>query len=257
MRYPDAERVAEWKREFGAYVANNNLPALEFMRLSSDHTRGTTPGSWTPQRYVSDNDAAVGQVVDAVSHSPYWSSTAIFVVEDDAQNGPDHVDSHRTTALVISPYTAQSSPRADSTHYDTAAMVRTIELILGLKPLSQYDATALPIADLFGAQGDTTPYSAIPQGVISGVTTAHMYGALQSGQLNFALPDQASAQALNRILWHAMKGARTPYPGLNPYGVSMPKPSHYLWGELGSAKDPMLRVHGSLMVHIVPSSRPR
>ena len=116
LRYRDVDRVAEWQREFSQNVANNDLPQLEFLRLSSDHTAGTTPNSWTPQYYAADNDAAVGKLVDAVSHSKYWASTAIFVTEDDAQNGPDHVDSHRTEALVISPYTAQTAPRAEHGH---------------------------------------------------------------------------------------------------------------------------------------------
>jgi len=253
MSYPDLERVTEWKREFADFVTNKNLPALELVRLSNDHTRGTATGTWTPQRFASDNDAAVGQLVDTVSHSPYWSSTAIFVVEDDAQNGPDHVDSHRTEALVISPYTSQSSARADSTHYDTAAMVRTIELILGLKPLSQYDATATPMWRVFAGQADTAPYTAIPQGVTTGTTVAGMFGAKESNQLNFALPDHASALTLNHILWHAIKGARTPYPGADPYGIPVPSTSAYAWSALSSAAYPLLNVHGTPPLHILRS----
>ncbi|HEX6510541.1 MAG TPA: hypothetical protein VF221_23175, partial [Chloroflexota bacterium] len=202
----------------------------------------------------SDNDAAVGQVVDAVSHSPYWASTAIFVVEDDAQNGPDHVDSHRTTAYVISPYTSQAAPRADSTHYDTAAMVRTIELLLGLHPLSQFDATATPMWRLFGARANTTPYTAIPQSVTTGSTTLQMFGAKESNNLNFALPDQAQAGVVNHILWHAIKGARTPYPGPDPYGI--PKPpatASYVWGSMGARVYPLLNAHGVQKLHVVQS----
>jgi YVTN family beta-propeller protein len=251
MRYPDLERLAEWKSEFDGFVKNGNLPSLEFLRLSSDHTKGTAPGFWTPQRYVSENDAAVGQLVDIVSHSSYWSSTAIIVVEDDAQNGPDHLDSHRTEALVISPYTARSTPRADSTHYDTAAMVRTIELILGLKPLSQYDATAMPMWRLFGSSPDTTAYNSIPQSVTSGTTMLGKYGATQSEDMNWAIPDQAWAPALNRIVWHAIKGARTPYPGADPYGIPMPSTSHYVWGSLSPRAYPLLRVHGDPKLRVV------
>ncbi len=105
LRYREAERVQEWAREFVNYEKNGNLPGLEIMRLPNDHTAGTQPGRLTPQEYVAENDLAVGQVVDIVSHSSDWKSTAIFITEDDAQNGPDHVDAHRTTSLVVSPYT--------------------------------------------------------------------------------------------------------------------------------------------------------
>jgi hypothetical protein len=161
------------------------------------------------------------------------------------------VDSHRTEALVISPYTSQTSPRAESTHYDTAAMVRTIELILGLKPLSQYDATAMPLWHLFSATPDTAPYTAAAQSVTSGTTTVRMYGAQASTRLNFALPDQAWSPALNRILWHAIKGARTPYPGPGAYGIPQPHLTHYAWGTLGRVADPMLGIQGSPLIRIV------
>lgn len=256
MSYPDVERVLEWKREFNDFVTNNNLPALEIMRLSSDHTRGTAANTWTPQHFVADNDAAVGQVVDAVSHSSYWSSTAIFVVEDDAQNGPDHLDSHRTTAYIISPYTSQATPRADSTHYDTASMVRTIELLLGLQPLSQFDATATPMWRLFGSTPDTTPYTALPQGAATATTTAHMFGEKQSNALNFALPDQASAIVLNHILWHDIKGARVPYPGPDPYGIpSLASEQAYMWGILSARTYPLLNTRGVQPLHILNSTR--
>jgi hypothetical protein len=173
-----------------------------------------------------------------VSHSPYWQSSAIFVTEDDAQNGPDHVDAHRVPSLVISPYTAQSIPRTVSNHYDTAAMVRTIELILGLKPLSQYDATARPMWEVFGSQPDTAPYTALPQGVTSGTTTLRSFGARESQHLNFALPDSAPAGVLNRILWHSVRGARSPYPGTHPYGVPRLPSSHYMWGQMAGRSLP-------------------
>ncbi|MBV9282215.1 MAG: bifunctional YncE family protein/alkaline phosphatase family protein, partial [Chloroflexi bacterium] len=232
MHYLDVERVTEWKREFDQYEANGNLPQLELLRLSSDHTSGTTTGLLTPQALVADNDAAVGQVVDAVSHSKDWASTAIFVTEDDAQNGPDHVDSHRTEALVISPYTSQSTPRADHTRYDTASIVRTIELILGMKPLSPYDATATPMWRLFSGTSDTTPYSAIAQAVPLATNSPHAYAARQSARLNFALPDQAPMYELNRILWHAVKGANVPYPAQLAGPRPRPIPSSYVWSVL-------------------------
>ncbi|MGW0879659.1 beta-propeller fold lactonase family protein [Streptomyces sp. NPDC002671] len=131
-------RIEEWKKEFAQYEQNGSLPAFEMVRLPNDHTSGTRAGMPTPQAYVADNDWALGQLVDTVSHSKYWKSTAIFVTEDDAQNGPDHVDAHRTISQVISPYT--QTGRVDSTFYSTASMVRTIELLLGLRPMTQFDA---------------------------------------------------------------------------------------------------------------------
>ena len=230
LSYREADRVAEWKREFDQFVAKDNLPQLEILRFGNDHTDGTNPGSFTPQSMVAENDAAVGQVVDAVSHSKYWASTAIFITEDDAQNGPDHVDSHRTTSLVISPYTSQSSPRAEHTHYDTASMLRTIELILGMKPLSKYDAAATPMWQMFSSTPDMTPYNALAQTVSPAYNTLRSYGAKQSAHMNFALPDQIPMDELNRILWHAVKGARTPYPHAYAALHSHRVPSSYVWG---------------------------
>ena len=121
------------------------------------------PGKPTPTAYVADNDLALGQVVEAVSHSKFWPQTAIFVVEDDAQNGPDHVDAHRTIAFVVSPYIKRGA--VDSTMYSTASMLRTMELILGLKPMSQFDAAAMPMFNSFQAKPDLTPYNALPANV--------------------------------------------------------------------------------------------
>jgi hypothetical protein len=212
LNYRESDRLAEWKREFDQFVAHDTLPALELVRLGNDHTNGTAPGSPTPQYMVAENDAAVGQLVDIVSHSTYWPTTAIFITEDDAQNGPDHVDAHRTTSLVISPYTAQEKPRAEDTNYDTAGMLRTIELILGLKPLSQYDALATPMWHMFSATPDTAPYTALPQTVPFSTNTLQSYGARASARMDFADSDRIPEDELNRILWHAIKGSRTPYP---------------------------------------------
>jgi len=158
LNYPEADRVAAWRSEFAGFVRDNNLPNLEVLWVPNDHTSGLQPGQLTPQSYVATNDQAVGAIADSVSHSPYWKDTAIFVTEDDAQDGPDHVDAHRTESLVISPYTAQAAPRVDHALYDTASMVRTIELILGLQPMSQFDANATPMWRAFTGTPDTTPY---------------------------------------------------------------------------------------------------
>ena len=127
-------------QEFRAFEQNHNLPNLIVMLLPIDHTDGTSPGFPTPRAMVADNDLAVGRIVDAVSHSSYWPKTAIFVTEDDAQNGLDHVDGHRSEALVISPYTRDGE--VDSTLYSTVNIVRTIERILGLPPMNQFDGAA-------------------------------------------------------------------------------------------------------------------
>src|SRR5262249_24963331 len=139
--------------------------------LPNDHTSGTKAGLPTPKAYVADNDWALGQLVDAVSHSKFWKSTAIFVTEDDAQNGPDHVDAHRTISQVISPYTRTG--RVDSTVYSTASMVRTIELLLGLAPMTQFDAYATPMVDSFTARPNAAPYDALnPTTDLTAVNTA-------------------------------------------------------------------------------------
>jgi hypothetical protein len=213
LRYSEAERVQEWAREFNRFEQQRNLPQLEIMRLPNDHTAGTAPGRPTPQQYVAENDAAVGKVVDIVSHSRDWASTAIFVTEDDAQNGPDHVDAHRTTSLVISPFTQRSKARLDHTLYDTAAMLRTMELILGMKPLSQFDANAVPMWRLFQARPDLRPFSVLPEGSAPAtMNTADSFGAAQSAALNFDTEDQAPSAELNQILWGAVKGPDKPFP---------------------------------------------
>jgi arylsulfatase A-like enzyme len=135
---------------------------VQFLRLPNDHTSGTKPGMPTPRAYVADNDLALGRVVDAVSHSKYWKDTAIFVTEDDAQNGPDHVDAHRTISQVISPYTQHG--KVDSAFYSTASMLRTIENIVGVPPLSQFDTFATPMVASFGTEANLDPFTAlVPQ----------------------------------------------------------------------------------------------
>ncbi len=133
------------------------MPKLIVMRLGNDHTSGTAAGKIAPLSSFADNDYALGMIVDAVSHSRFWRNTAIFVLEDDAQNGPDHIDSHRSPAFVISPYTHFGA--VDSTMYNTTSMLRTIELILGLRPMTQFDAAARPMFNAFGIKGDIAPYT--------------------------------------------------------------------------------------------------
>ncbi|GAC1639189.1 MAG: alkaline phosphatase family protein [Herpetosiphon sp.] len=224
LRYRESDRIAEWQREFNDFVARDALPQLSIVRLPNDHTSGTTPGRLTPQAYVAENDAAVGNLVSIVSHSKYWASTAIFITEDDAQNGPDHVDAHRTTSLVISPYTSHTRPVVDHTLYDTSAMLRTMELILGLRPLSQYDAAAMPMWRAFQRTPDLRPYNALPETVaLDQTNTPNAVGAQRSSELDFSQEDKAPMGELNRILWAAIKGPSTPYPDLHAVGTAVDK----------------------------------
>ncbi len=207
----DTSRVDAWTQEFNQNVADNNLPTMEFLRLGNDHTYGTTPGDPTPAAMVADNDLAVGRVVDAVSHSKYWKDTAIFITEDDAQNGPDHVDAHRTTALVISPYTQHST--VDSTQYSTVSMMRTMELLAGIGPLSQYDAAATPMTASFSNKANMTPFSAMtPKQSLTAKNTNASPMAAQSAGMNFTGADLAPEQELNQAIWESIKGANSAMP---------------------------------------------
>lgn len=206
----DLDRQAEWEREFNEFVKNGNLPQLQIVRLGNDHTQGTKVGKLTPEAMVAQNDAAVGKLVDAVSHSKYWKDTAIFITEDDAQNGWDHVDAHRTEALVISPYT--QTGKLDSTFYDTTSMIRTMELILGMKPMSQYDASSIPMYNAFTHKPDFTAYEyEEPRTSLEEKNGSNTPGAQISAKLDFSGVDHANADQLNQVLWEkTMKGK--PYP---------------------------------------------
>jgi hypothetical protein len=211
LGYRDQERVDEFLREFQEYKKNGNLPRLMILCLPNDHTEGTAPGKPTPRAFVADNDLALGRLVEAVSHSTYWKNTAIFSVEDDAQNGPDHVDAHRTEALVISAYTKRHF--VDSTLYSTSSMLRTIELILGLPPMSQFDAAATPMWNSFTLSADLTPYNALPAGVsLDEKNPDNAPGAERSRAMNFSKEDSAPDVELNEIIWKSIKGADSEMP---------------------------------------------
>jgi len=204
-------RYSAWKREFDGFVQNGALPAFELVRLPRDHTAGTTPGYDSPRAMAADNDYAVGEIAQAVSLSPYWKSTAIFVVEDDAQNGPDHVDCHRSTAYVISPYVHRRA--VDHHFYNTDSLIRTMEILLGLPPMTRLGATAPPL-HVFGKSADLTPYLAIlpDKALLSQKNSRTAYGAQRSRRMNFAQADAAPEEALNEILWRSMKGRLAPLP---------------------------------------------
>jgi YVTN family beta-propeller protein len=211
MTITDNSRVDEWTKEFSQFVGNGQLPVMEFIRLGNDHTFGTAPGRPTPRAMVADNDLAIGRIVDAVSHSAYWKDTAIFITEDDAQNGPDHVDAHRTVALVISPYT--QTGRVDSTQYSTVSMMRTMELLAGVGPLTQYDAMATPMVASFTRRPNLRPYSATtPSQSLTATNGANAPMAAQSAQMNFADADKAPEQQLNEAIWRSVKGADSRMP---------------------------------------------
>lgn len=201
-------RFQVWSRNFRAH----GLPAVELVRLPSDHTSATDPGTPNPRSYVGDNDWALGRLVDEISHSRYWKSTAIFVVEDDAQNGPDHVDAHRTVAQVISPYT--QTGRVDSTFYSTVSMLRTMELLVGIGPMTQFDATATPMLNAFVPQPIMRPYVAVKPKSISPVryNTPGSPMAAASERQDLRGEDRIHEQAFNKAIWKSVNGAYSHMP---------------------------------------------
>ena len=208
----DMERVGYWIEDLRkAEESGGVLPRFTIMSLGENHTQGTRPGAFTPDACVASNDLGVGRIVEAATRSRFWKEMAIFIIEDDAQNGPDHVDAHRTAGLVISPYCKRGA--VDSTLYTTASMVRTIELILGLPPLTQYDAGATPMFNCFGKRAEVSPFaSLLPRVDLTAKNTAKSPGAKESARMNFRAYDLAPEDALNRVLWAAAKGPDVPYP---------------------------------------------
>ncbi len=201
----------EYERNFDSPDQNKRLPNLMVMSLPEDHTAGTTPGRFTPVAMVANNDYAVGQIVDRLTHSRYWPETAIFIIEDDAQDGPDHVDARRTTGYLVSPYVKRQT--TDSTLYTTSSMLRTIELLLGLPPMSQYDAAATPMFSSFSATADPAPFTHVkPQVDVMVKNTPQSYGARRSARMDFRDVDEAPMAELNEILWRSIKGANSPVP---------------------------------------------
>jgi len=211
MDYPDVLRARRFISELKRFEREGDMPSLQVLRLSNDHTSGTTTNKITPTAAVADNDLALGQVIEAVSHSKFWAQTAIFVVEDDAQNGPDHVDAHRTIAFVVSPYTKRRF--VDSTMYSTVSMLRTMELILGLKAMSQFDAEALPMYHAFTSQPDLRPYKALPANVdLLQRNPLTAWGASLSRKMDFTKEDAADDLLLNEVIWRSVRGPDSPMP---------------------------------------------
>jgi YVTN family beta-propeller protein len=207
----DNERVDAWMKEFKEFEANGQLPQLNILRLGNDHTNGTRPGSPTPRAMVAENDVAIGRLVETISNSKFWKESAIFILEDDAQNGSDHVDAHRSIALVISPFTKRRI--VDSTLYTTSSMLRTMELILGLPPMSQYDAAAAPMYGAFTPTPDATPYKHLDAKVsLTDKNEPTAPGAQASLRMNMEEADLAPDLELNEIIWKSIRGADAQMP---------------------------------------------
>ena len=221
LDFPDQLRFEEFDRIFKGWVEKRNhgsdeMPAFVMLRFPNDHTGGTRPGKPTPKASIADNDLAVGRAVEAISHSPYWEDTAFFVLEDDAQAGADHVDAHRSIALVVSKYAPrQASPAVDHHFYTTVSMVRTMEDLLGVPPMNNNDALAPPIASVFTGAGDqpafSADYSNRDNGLIYTANEAHAPGAKESSRMDFRHEDRADPRKLNVILWRDARG-NTPLP---------------------------------------------
>jgi YVTN family beta-propeller protein len=211
MSVPDNRRIDVWLEEFRRFEKEGGLPRLSILRLGNDHTAGTRPGYPTPRAMVAENDLALGRMVEAVTQSRFWKDSAIFVLEDDAQNGPDHVDAHRSIALVISPYARRGA--LDSTLYTTSGVLRTIELILGLPPLSQYDAAATPMYGAFQPRPVLTPFTKREARVpLDELNAPNAPGAAASLAMNLEEADQAPDLELNEIIWKAVRGPNSVMP---------------------------------------------
>ena len=207
----DIERFDLWAADLREFAARGEMPRFQVLSLPNDHTLGTRPGKPTPSAMLADNDLALGKIVEAVAHSRFWKDTAIFVVEDDAQNGPDHVDCHRTVALVVSPYTRRHA--VDHTPYSSSSMLRTMEQILGLPPLTQYDAAATPLWNAFRAEPDLMPYVARPNRIpLDEMNVATAFGAQRSVELTLEDADSAPEAEFSEIIWKAVRGAESPVP---------------------------------------------
>jgi hypothetical protein len=225
LSIPDQVRVDIFMRHLKGWVADkeqgkDTMPNFVMLRLPNDHTAGTRPGGPTPKSSVADNDLAVGRAVEAISHSPFWDDTAFFILEDDAQNGADHVDAHRSVALVVSKYSPRGpdgTPFVDSRFYSTVSVVRTMETLLGLPPMNNNDAFCSLISSLFTGPGDQEPFTADyanrDNNLIYAANPPKAPGASESMKMDFRHADHAPAEKLNVILWKDAMGDK-PVPGM-------------------------------------------
>ena len=213
LDYPDVKRTARFLEELKRFEkeGEGDMPKLQIVRLGNNHTYGTKAGKPTPTAMVAENDLALGQLIEGISKSKFWKETAIFVVEDDAQNGSDHVDAHRTVALCISPYTQHG--KVDSTMYSTASMLRTMELILGLRPMSQFDAAARPMYNAFQKEPKLDAYQhVVPEVDLKAVNLASAYGAKLAETWDFSKEDLIDDLIFNEVIWRSVRGANAPMP---------------------------------------------
>ena len=211
LDYPDVERAKVFLEDVKEFESSGQMPRLMIVRLGNDHTDGATAGKLTPQALFADNDAALGMLVEGVSKSRFWNSTAIFSIEDDAQNGPDHVDSHRSVLLAISPFTHRGV--IDSTMYNQSSVMRTMELILGLRPMTQFDAAGHPLTAAFAPTPNPAPYTAEkPRISLTDRNPAGTPIAKRSEHMDFKDADLIDDDELNDILWAAIKGTDAPPP---------------------------------------------
>jgi len=208
----DTTRFYQWKRDFDSLLAINKVPQFNSVRFSNDHTEGLRLGRPTPYAHVADNDFAVGLFVEYLSKSPIWKETAIFIVEDDAQNGADHVDAHRSIAFVAGGFVKRGY--VDHTMYSTSSALRTMELILGIPPMSQYDAAATPMWRCFTSTPNLNSFNALmPTIHLKEKNTARNEWQRRSEQFNLAKEDAVPDLEFNKVLWHGLKGDHIPFPG--------------------------------------------
>ncbi len=208
LDYPDVKRAHVFLKDLAQFEAAGSMPQFIILRLGNDHTFGARVGKPTPLVSFADNDYALGLIVEALSKSKFWRHTAMFVLEDDAQNGPDHIDSHRSPVFVLSPYTHRGA--IDSTMYNTASVLRTMELILGMRPMTQFDAAAPPMYNTFGKEPVMTPYTAEKPRI--NMEERNTRAALDDDKLDFKQADLNDDDELNDVLWRAIKGTDPPAP---------------------------------------------
>ncbi len=207
----DTTRVGQWKRDFDSLVAINAVPQFNTLRLINDHTQGMSINKPTPFAHVADNDLAVGMFIEYLSNSPVWKESVVFIIEDDAQNGPDHVDAHRTTAYVAGPYVKRNF--VDHTPYTTSGMLRTMELILGLPPMSQYDAGATPMWRCFTPIPNNTAFTALPSNVnLADKNLVWNELAERSAAFDFSKEDSAPDLEFSEVIWKGVKGLNAVMP---------------------------------------------
>lgn len=207
----DRKRYELWREEFRQFEMKGEMPRFTVLSLPGDHLLGTRPGVQTPSAMMAENDLAMGKIIDALSHSRFWRQMAIFVVEDDTQGGPDHVDVHRAPAMIASPYAKRG--KVDSTMYSTSSVLRTMELILGLPPMTQYDAAAVPMWEAFQSKPDFRPYLARPANIdLEEKNPVTAYGAQRSIELTLEVADTSDDREYNEIIWKSVRGAGSELP---------------------------------------------